>query len=564
MLEHLRIRNLAVVDDLSISFEPGLNLLTGATGAGKSIIVGSLSLLLGERAGGDRVRGGESSALVEATFSGRSGPNGAEMDRLVAGREIKSNGRSNALLNGQSVAITRLRAAVGEHLFLHGQHAQQALTRTAVYLDLLDRFAGLDSRREALRACYRRLFNLDEELRRLQGDPDLLKTRRETLEFQLSELENSRVRAGEDDDLRRERELLRDSGKFLEACRFLSDALESDGGVSSTLHRMVNELQELAGVDERFRPYLERNREFLIHLGELERDLYDFRESLNWNPDRLSELESRLSNLHSLKSRYGGSLEAVLLRGEEIERELERLRDVDGAAERLHREREAVRAAFRKAAAEITRLRRVAAVRMEKRLLTELQALAFPNGTLVQLEVRQSPVAGSPFEVEGVPVGYGPLGWDWIDFRISSNPGEPARSLGQIASGGELSRVLLAVRSLASRQEPLGRTLIFDEVDAGVGADVATVVGERLRALSLGHQVICVSHWAQVAAAADCHFRVEKRVDRGRTHVSVRRLTGAERGKEIARMLGGRVTPRSSLRHARDLLTALGREQEAG
>ncbi|MEE8183827.1 MAG: DNA repair protein RecN, partial [Acidobacteriota bacterium] len=270
------------------------------------------------------------------------------------------------------------------------------------------------------------------------------------------------------------------------------------------------------------------------------------------------------SLLQSLKSRYGGSLEAVLLRGEEIKKEMERLRDVDGAAERLDRDREEVRAAYRKGAAEISRLRSLAGARMEKRLLTELQALAFPRETVVQLEVRQSPLAGSVFEVDGVPVGYGPLGYDWIDFRISSNPGEPPRSLGLIASGGELSRILLAVRSLASRQEPLGRTLLFDEVDAGVGADVATVVGERLRALSAGHQVICVSHWAQVAAAADCHFRVEKRVDRGRTHVSVRRLTGTERGKEIARMLGGRVTPRSSLRHARELLIALSREREAG
>lgn len=574
MLEQLRIRNLTVIEDLSIRFEPGLNLLTGATGAGKSIIVGSLSLLLGHRADPEQVRSGAGTAVVEATFqpgNGRgSGGDGSGSDdpatgggRIRVRREIRAGGRSAAFWNDAPIPIGRLRSGLEDLVALHGQHVQQGLLRASTYGDILDQFGGHHRERQAVRRHFLRLRELERKIHQLEGDPDRLRARREMLEFQVEEIGNARPSPGEDEELRRERDLLRNAERFLRAGQSITASLEADDGVTAAVNRLEADLRELAAVDARFGDHAEQVRGFAYLLQELGAEVTALQERVDCRPGRLAAVEARLSMLQALKNRFGGSLEAVIAHRDAAEGELDSLRDVGAATARLERERESVRGAYFEAAADLSGKRRAAARRMEKSMTAELQALAFPRGTGFGVEILPTPAADSPFEPDGVPVAYGASGWDTVDFRLAANPGEPPRTLARIASGGELSRILLAIQSLGAGRRR-GRTFIFDEVDTGVGAEVAAAVGERLRRLAAHQQVICVTHWAQVAAGADCHFRVEKAIRSGRTRVAVRRLRGEDRRREIARMLGGRVTPDSSLRHARDLLAALSPGQGAG
>ena len=552
MLEQLRIRHLAVVEDLSIPFTSGLNLLTGETGAGKSMIVGSLALLLGGRADPTQVRAGRAAAIIEAHFAAADddGP-------LIARREIQAEGRTRALLDGAPVSVQRLRQVVGERLLLLGQQARTGLLWPGHYLERMDRFAGLGKERRRAADLHRRLLRIEAELQSLQGDPERLRSRRELLEFQLDAIVRLDPQPGEDGRLRDERDRLRHTATHQDACEATAALLDSDDGAAAVLHRLESEIERMEGADPRFGPYRERIQEFGFLLQELGRDIDRFRDSIETRPERLAEVEERLSALQAVKNRHGGRLEEVVAARAEAEAELDRLRDTDGACRRLEEERGGLRKEYESAAIGLSEARRAAAVRMERRLTREIRDLAFARGATVQIEMVTVGDDDSPFVVDGVPVAWGPHGWDQVDLRLAANPGEPPRPLARIASGGEMSRLLLALQCLGAEDGPSGRTLVFDEIDAGVGAEVAAVVGDRLRRLGASHQVICVSHWAQVAAGADRHFMVEKEIADGRTRVAVRPLDGRDRQREVARMLGSRVAPATSLRHAGELLAAL-------
>ncbi len=568
MLQQLRIRHLAVVEDLSIRFEPGLNLLTGETGAGKSIIVESLNLLLGGKGSVDRIRAGKDSASVEAEFllSDRQRERLESLGlavsfdpdhRVFASRWFDTGGKSRAAWNGQAVTLSRLRQLVGALVTLHSQNSHQSLLLPGIYRDLLDRFAGHGRQLDELRNLYKKIRSLDKELSRLRGDPESLQARRDLLEFQVSEIRAAGPRLGEEDDLRRQREILRNAARILQACEGVDRNLDSEDGVVAHLHRLIADLEILASADPRFPEYRDRGRDLLFLLQELTREISSFRDGSDWRPDRLSELDDRLSRLHSLKSRYGGDLQAVLEFLGTAESEIEKLRDVEKTARDMEKARAVHTERFQNLAAGVSRTRREAAHRLESQLSRDLQKLAFPRGARVQILVGEKPLSGSPVKAAGEPVEFDAGGWDRVQFRIAANPGEPPRDLARIASGGELSRILLAIQCLCGVEQAPGSSLVFDEVDAGIGAEVAVVVGERLRNLGKAHQIICVTHWPQIAAGGDCHYLVRKMVSGGRTRVEVDRLSGEKRKREIARMLGGKVAPATSLRHAAELLETL-------
>ena len=537
MLRFLRIQHLAVIDRLELEFEPGLTVLTGETGAGKSILVGAVGLLVGGRASADLVRTGEDQAVIEAIFDT------PDRREVIVRREISSQGRSRALIDDTLVTSAALREACGGLVDLHGQHEHQLLLDPLAHLDLLDAFGGFTELRTATSGAYAEWQRIRAERERLLTGEREKAARAEFLRFQLTEIDRIAPTAAEDEELAATRQVLANADKLQRLCDDAYTALyEGDDAALPALGIVWRKVDDLAALDGRFAPYLEARDAVKSQLEDLAFFLRSYAGGIDASPAKLQEIEDRLAALERLKKKHGPSLDDVIATAARLRRDLH---DIEHAAERTAELDEALGIARETYAAHAGRLsaaRRKAAPQFSERLERALADLAM---TRTRCEVRLTdPKDESRWSERGIETG---------EFFISPNPGEDLRPLARIASGGELSRIMLALKTLASTDAP-GKTLIFDEVDAGIGGAVADVVGKRLQALADRFQVLCITHLPQIAAYGRSHFQIAKSVRKDRTMTDVTRLVGPEREQEMARMIGGADVSAIVLASAKEML----------
>ncbi len=539
MLRFLSIRHLAVIDRLELEFEPGFNVLTGETGAGKSILVGAVGLLVGGRASADLVRTGEETATVEAIFDKADGR------ELIVRREVSAQGRSRAFVDGALCTSAALRDTCGHLVDLHGQHEHQLLLDPAAHLEVLDAFAAATPERESVASAFARWQQIRAERDRLLTGEREKAARAEFLSFQLTEIDRAAPKPGEDEELAATRTVLANADKLQRLCAEAYDALyEGDQAALPALGIVWRKLADLATLDARFGPYMDARATVKSQLEDLAFFLRSYAADIDASPARLQEIEDRLAVLERLKKKHGPSLDEVIARAEQLRRELH---DIEHASERavaLDTELAAAREQYLAAASALTRKRSKAADEFSRALEKSLADLAMAR---TRCEVRLTPAAGeAQWSERGIEQG---------EFYISPNPGEDLKPLARIASGGELSRIMLALKTLASTDAP-GKTLIFDEVDAGIGGAVADVVGNRLQRLSGRFQVLCITHLPQIAAYGGTHYRIVKSVRGGRTLTEVARIQGSDREEELARMIAGSGTSAAVLASAREMLAS--------
>jgi DNA repair protein RecN (Recombination protein N) len=550
MLRFLRITQLAVIDAVEVEFDAGFNVLTGETGAGKSILAEAVGLLLGGRASADLVRTGEDSATIEAIFE-----SGGE--ELLVRREITSQGRSRAYINGTLATAGALKELSSRLIELHGQHEHHTLLDPQTHLGVLDAFGALEPLVAPTTAAFDAMQQARDALAQLRAASRDREARLDLITFQLAELDRAAPRADEDEELAALRLVLASAERVERLCAESYAALyERDDAILAGLGGVWRRVGELAELDPQFKPFLETRDAIKSQLEDLAVFLRRYADGIDASPAQLQQIEERLALLERLKRKHGPSLADVIARHDALRRER---RDLERGDERLA-ELEAVfadaRAAYLAAAETLSRERRRVAADFSTRLEAALVELAMEH---TRFEVR--------FDAAPLPEpSWGARGVDAAEFFVSPNVGEDLRPLARIVSGGELSRIMLAIKTLtaASRHgfsDAIDRPpsasapgLIFDEVDAGIGGRVADVVGRKLRALGSAFQVLCITHLPQIAAGADTHFLIEKQVDGGRTRTTVRRLTPSARIEEVARMLGGEAVTDGLRRSAREML----------
>ena len=541
MIRFLSVTNLAVIDRLELEFAPGLTVLTGETGAGKSILVGAVGLLVGGRASAELVRTGEDTATVQAVFEK---PDGAE---LIVRREVSSQGRSRAFVDGTLVTSAALRDTTGSLVDLHGQHEHQVLLDPAAHLDLLDEFAGLTPERDAVAAAFLSWRQVRDDRARLAAAEQQKASRGEFLAFQLSEIDKAAPQPAEDEELAATRQVLANADRLKRLCAEAYTSLyEGDDAALPALAGTWKRVGELAALDAKFVPYVEARDAIKSQLEDLAYFLRSYSESIDASPARLQEIEDRLALLERLKKKHGPTLADVIEKGAAIRGELHEMAHATERAAELDAALDTARAAYQRVAGDLSTARRTAAKEFAKALEKALGDLAMAR---TRCEVRFAAPGDNADE------RWTERGLDAAEFYISPNPGEDVKPLARIASGGELSRIMLALKTLASTDAP-GKTLIFDEVDAGIGGAVADVVGARLRLLGERFQVLCITHLPQIAAYGSTHYRIAKSVKAGRTTTGVARIDGGEREAEIARMMGGLEVSASVLAGAREMIEA--------
>jgi DNA repair protein RecN (Recombination protein N) len=536
VIRYLAIRNLAVIESVAVEFEHAFNVLTGETGAGKSILVEAVGLLLGGRASPDLVRTGEDVATIEAIFE----DNGQE---IAVRREITAQGRSRAFIGGAVATASALRELSERLVELHGQHEHQQLLDPEQHLPVLDGWARLESDREAVGDAYRAVAALRQQLERLRMDGRERAARLELIEFQMTELTKAALRPGEDEELAGERRILRSADTIRRLCtESYDDLYEADGAALARLARVWKRVGELAAIDPKFVAYLEQRDAVKAQLDDLAVTLREVAESLDASPERLAAVESRLATLERIKRTHGPSLHDAIARRDALAAEHAALTGGSASAATVEADLLEASAVFLSRARALSHARRAAAGQFARALEGELAELAMDR---TRFEVRLTTTEQeSAWSERGIDAG---------EFYLAPNVGEALRPLARIVSGGELSRVMLALKTLAAAGHP-GKTLIFDEVDAGIGGRVATVVGDKLRRLGERFQVLCITHLPQIAAAAGTQFSIDKRVRGGRTVTSVGRLSGEDRIDEIARMIGGAKVTAPARASARELL----------
>ncbi|HVO21351.1 MAG TPA: DNA repair protein RecN [Anaeromyxobacter sp.] len=572
MLTTLRITGFAVVDAVEVQFGPGLNVLTGETGAGKSILVNALHLVLGGRTSADVLRDGADEAVVEALFElpadhpawERLGLAPGQGHELLVRRVVARSGRGRAFANGSLCTVSMLEGALRGVVDISGQHEHVSLLDPAVHLDLLDAYAragpggGEGSLKDRYREAFAALSALARERDELSADQGERARRADYLAFQLRELEAVDPRPGEREALEAERRVLSSAVRLREAARSAeAQAYGGEGSAAERVGQAIRALAEASALDPRLDGPLGLLRSAAVEVEEAGRELGRYAEQVGGDPERLGAVEDRLEHLRALARKHGGSLEAALARRDEMREELARL---SGGGERLSAVKEDLEVRGREArrlADELSRSRAEAARRLAEAVQRELAPLAMSR---CRIEVALVSPDG------GIEVGGRVLsadGAERAEVLIAPNPGEPARPLSRIASGGELSRLLLAVKRVLARADPVG-TYVFDEVDSGIGGAVAESVGRVLADVSRGHQVLCVTHLPQVAAFADRHHLVKKAISGERTRTEVTLLAGEEeRRREVARMMAGITVTESALEHAAALLSAARRPPSA-
>jgi DNA repair protein RecN (Recombination protein N) len=547
MIRYLSIRNLAVIESIAVDFEHSFNILTGETGAGKSILVEAVGLLLGGRATQDLIRTGEDLATVEAIFEDEDG------SELIVRREITSQGRSRAFINGALATAAALKDLSNRLVELHGQHEHQQLLDPAQHLALLDVWAGLEPMRAEVATAFGVVRGLREQLDRLRMDDRERAARLDLVEFQLTELRKANLQPGEDETLAGERQLLRSADTIQRLCgESYAELYDGEGAALVLLGHVWKKVGELAAIDPRFAPYLDARDGIKAQLEDLAISLRDFADGIDASPGRLQQVEDRLALIERLKRKHGGSIDDVIALRDRLASEHAALTGGQSTVADVEQRLAEAGRSFIAAARALSTHRREAAPRFAKKVEGELAELAMER---TRFEVRLTTSdADEHWTDAGIDAG---------ELFLSPNVGEDLRPLAKIVSGGELSRVMLALKTLAVADAGPAKTLIFDEVDAGIGGRVATVVGQKLASLGDRFQVLCITHLPQIAAWGRTHFLIEKRVHGRRTVTSVSRLAHDDRVGEIARMMGGAVAGEKAIESAKELLERTGAKGES-
>jgi DNA repair protein RecN (Recombination protein N) len=552
MLRFLRIRNLAVIEAVEVEFEPGFNVLTGETGAGKSILVEAVGLLLGARASADLVRTGEAQATIEAIFED---PNGRE---LILRREINNQGRSRSFIDGALATAAALRDLSARLVELHGQHEHQALLDPLAHLPLLDEHALLGELAASVATAWGQVRTLREQLERSRMDAREKSARLDLIAFQLAEIQKAAPKPGEDEELAAAKQVLASAERIQRLCQESYAALyDRDDAVLAGLGGIWKRVGELATLDPQFTPYVESRDGIKSQLEDLAFFLRSYADGIDASPQRLQDVQDRLALMERLRRKYGPTLQDVIDRGAALVRERDLLMGAGERQEDLIAALETATRAYMDVARKLSGRRRDAAPRFAGELEGLLAELAMAR-TRFEVRFNDAELPESDWSERGIDVA---------EFFISPNPGEDLRPLARIVSGGELSRVMLALKTLANRSpdsmradsHPVSpKTLIFDEVDAGIGGRVADVVGSRLQSLGERFQVLCITHLPQIAARGTTQFAIEKFVRGSRTVTRVERLDKAGRIEELSRMIGGASVSEQVRVSARELLDAGG------
>jgi DNA repair protein RecN (Recombination protein N) len=553
MLQELRIKNFAIIDELNLSFSKGLNILTGETGAGKSIILNAVHLLLGDKATEEWIRSSEEEASVEAIFdiSGNAEAQKRLKDKaphlqgegeensLLIRRVISRSGRGKVFINGNLATLGVLSEAGEGLLSIYGQHEHQSLQRVETHIDILDEFGALLGLRGEFQKQYQEFISLSEEVERIRAEKERRTKERELMTFQSKEIEASRIQPGEEESLKEERGILNHAKKLMDFAHHCEETIYSEeGSAIERIQRILNQGREMAAIDPSLSQPLKALESTLIQLEDITLALRDYSRRVEVNPMRLEEIENRLEEIDRLKRKYGSTIEEVLSFKHRMEKALKSFTSNEERLSQLESRLDPLRQTVNGLARKLSNERKKVALELKKSVEKELSSLGMRK---------------TIFEILTGPLSLSLNGVDRVEFLISPNVGEEVKPLAKIASGGELSRMMLAMKRILAKVG--GRqVLIFDEVDSGIGGAMAEVVGKKLRELSRHHQVICVTHLPQIASFADQHHSVRKEVKAGRTMTVVDRLDQEAIVDEIARMLGGVKVTEKTKAHAQEMI----------
>jgi len=556
MLNELSIKNFAIIDELHVCFGEGLNVISGETGAGKSIIIGAVSLLLGDRATSDMIRTQADTAIVEAIFDVTGNKplqdkiaamGFSAEDELLIRRVISHAGKNKAFINGQMATLANL-AAVSELLInICGQHEHQVILNAENHIDILDEFGGC----LPVRSEYVEIYNQYQQIRtQIEKLKNLIQSREEKADlfkFQLKEIQDIDPQPSEDMALADEKKVLVNSQKLSGWAGIAYDLLygEKDSAIVK-LKDVQNQIKEIKKIDSNFKIADADIESSFITLQEAALQLRDYGKKLFFDSERLVVIEERMEQLSRLKRKHGGSLESVLLRKQEIEKYLKTVFSVEDELEKLTRDEEKLKDNLRQNAVKLSQVRKQAAKKLQDAVDKEIQALNMPHASFR---------ANFEKDINDTSESFGPKGTDIIEFYLMANKGEEAKPLNKVASGGELSRIILALKNVLSRTGSVS-SIIFDEVDNGIGGAVAEIVGRKLKEVSANHQVVCITHLPQIACFGDKHMYVSKKVVKGRTVTSLEELGSEQKIEEISRMLGGVNVTEKTRDHAREMLNS--------
>ena len=561
MLSLLHIENIALIQSADIRFEPGFNVLTGETGAGKSIVIDSIGAVLGERTSRELIRTGAKSALVTAVFTQvptlpwleeNGFPTGEE--ELLLQRELQGDGRNVCRIDGKLVTVAQLRELGRQLLNIHGQHDGQQLLDPASHLGYLDQFGGCQPLLEDYQQAYRKWHDIRREMDKLQMDEAERSRRVDTLNYQIQELERAQLKAGEDEELSARRTLLRSAGRLMEAVQSAEFALSGDedrDGACSLIAQAEGEVQGVSSISPELSELSEKLTALRCAADDAADTLRDLSRSFDFSPGELDQVEERLDLLYRLRKKYGPTVEDMLSYLDRCRKELDQIQYADDTLARLEKDlKKAQKEAARRGEA-LSQARREAAGALQARVQEELRQLDMPK---VQFQTEFTPKGGE--------AGMDETGLDEVQFLMSANLGEALKPIQKVASGGELARIMLALKNVLAEGDQIG-TLVFDEVDTGVSGRAAQKVAEKMAQVARGKQVLCVTHLPQIAAMADTHFSVQKGEREGRTYTRLERLDRSQRREELARLIGGASITPSLLESAEELLRQAEQQKQA-
>ena len=552
MLSLLHIENIALIQSADIRFEPGFNVLTGETGAGKSIVIDSIGAVLGERTSRELIRTGAKSALVTAVFTRvpplpwleeNGFPTGEE--ELLLQRELQGDGRNVCRIDGKLVTVAQLRELGRQLLNIHGQHDGQQLLDPASHLGYLDQFGGCQPLLEDYQEAYRKWHDIRREMDKLQMDEAERSRRVDTLNYQIQELERAQLKAGEDEELSARRTLLRSAGKLMEAVQSAEFALSGDedrDGACSLIAQAEGEVQGVSSISPELGELSEKLTALRCAADDAADTLRDLSRSFDFSPGELDQVEERLDLLYRLRKKYGPTVEDMLAYLDRCRKELDQIQYADDTLARLEKDLKKAQKEAARRGESLSQARREAAGALQARVQEELRQLDMPK---VQFQTEFTPKGGE--------AGMDETGLDEVQFLMSANLGEALKPIQKVASGGELARIMLALKNVLAEGDQIG-TLVFDEVDTGVSGRAAQKVAEKMAQVARGKQVLCVTHLPQIAAMADTHFSVQKGEREGRTYTRLERLDRSQRREELARLIGGASITPSLLESAEELL----------
>lgn len=571
MIKTLYIKNYAIIEEIQAEMESGLNIITGETGAGKSILIDALGMLLGDRASAETVRKDAEKAVVEGVFHVADNKKLLallkENDMDVSGdmivrREVSAKGQSRCFINDSPVTLNLLKE-VGDLLVdLHGQHEHQSLLRTQTHIDLLDDFGGLEGLSEEYRLSYRRMQGLFQQREELEEQESRLKEKKDLYEFQIKEIDAVDPRPGEEDSLETELRILENAEKLHEATARLHQMLyEGEQAVYDQLVLARNQLEDLASIDQSFEEVKNECASAAAIISEVTKFVQSYNARIEFNPERLEQIRTRLGQLSLLKKKYGGSVETIIEHRQKVEKEFQLAENYEGELKKLNEMIESERTVCSSAAQRLSTKRRDLVSKINKAVVAELVRLGIANASFdVRIETSVIATAASNNGAARAFVRLGkdfydatPRGIDSVEFLLSTNLGEDLKPLAKVASGGEVSRVMLALKSVLAKSERLPM-LVFDEIDVGVSGRVAQAVGKSMKALSRFHQVVAITHLPQIAGQADVHFVIEKSEQGKRTSTRLRKLEVEERVEEIAKLMSGTEITEAGLAGARELM----------